>query len=80
MTKKQNKKMKAGKFEVVCLGNDIIISKIGMAKLFNVSPATIDRAIENGEIPRPADFLGREIWALGVIVERIKELMEEADR
>jgi len=66
------------------LGPGAVISEAGLARLFNRHPASIKRAVERGELPRPCKLLGAPTWTVGAIVrhleQRLAQVQVEAEK
>lgn len=60
------------------LGPGAVIFEDGLASLLNRHPASIKRAVERGELPRPARLLGKPAWTAGAIIKHLETRQENA--
>lgn len=60
------------------LGAGAVIFEDGLASLLNRHPASIKRAVDRGELPRPTRLLGRPCWTAGAIIKHIEARQEQA--
>ena len=61
-----------------------LVTEAGLAKMLHKHPESIRRAVERGELPRPARLMGKPTWTVGAIVRHIEARLnaeaKEADR
>jgi len=71
-------------FEVVAefgeLGPGALVTEAGLARMFGKHPASIKRAVDRGELPRPTRLMGKPTWTAGKIVEHIESRQDAAAR
>ena len=58
------------------LGPRAVITKDGLARLFNCCNRSIERAIERGELPPPIRLFGKKTWTAGVIVQYFEDRLQ----
>ncbi len=49
-----------------------------LARIFGKCQMSIKRAVERGELPRPARFMGRPMWTSNAIIEHVENLLDRA--
>lgn len=64
--------------ELLKLDERTIINIGDVAKISKVSPMSIHRAIQRGELPKPVKILGRDSWLVGHILRHINKRLEQA--
>jgi len=61
------------------LGDGAVIFEDGLARLFERHPASIRRAVDRGELPRPVRLLGRPAWTAGTIRRHFEARLQAAE-
>ena len=64
--------------ELGALPSGAPVTKDELAVLFDRASISIDRAVERGELPRPAKLLGKDTWTAGSIIRHIEKRMQQA--
>lgn len=64
--------------EIGALPTGAFVTLDGLSKMLHRHPASIRRAVERGELPRPTRLLGEPTWTAGVIVRHIETRLEGA--
>src|SRR5205809_657010 len=64
--------------ELGALPPGAILTRMALARIFKREPISISRAVERGELPRPAYLLGNERWTAGAIIRHFEKRMVEA--
>ncbi len=71
-------------FEIVAelgeLGRGALVTETGLARMLNRHPASIKRAIDRDELPRPTRLMGKPCWTAGKIIEHLEARQETAAR
>ena len=62
------------------LGDGAVIFEMGLARLFERHPASIRRAVDRGELPRPVRLLGRPAWTAGTIRRHFEARLAAVER
>lgn len=60
------------------LGPGAVVTEDGLAAMFGKHRDTVRRAVERGELPRPAKLFGQRAWTAGSIVAHIEARLAEA--
>lgn len=55
-----------------------VVNLPALAKLFGRHPFSVKRAIERGELPRPARLFGQDCWTAGAIVRHFEARLDHA--
>jgi hypothetical protein len=55
-----------------------IVYKEAMADIFMRHPASIDRAVQRGELPPPTKMFGKKAWTAGCVLDHIQSRLEHA--
>jgi len=64
--------------KIGALAPGAVIFKRGLQEIFNCCDKTIDRAVNNGELPVPTKLRGKPVWTAGSIVRHIEKRMADA--
>jgi predicted DNA-binding transcriptional regulator AlpA len=65
--------------KLASLPEKALLDEITLAATFQVSPRTIARWVERGELPAPATFGNKKIWIAGRIHAFIEQRISEAE-
>ena len=60
------------------LSDDDVVTRRDLARLFRKHQASIHRAVQRRELPRPTRFGGKSIWTVGALRQHFKTRLEEA--
>ena len=60
------------------LGASAVITEEALANLFGRHVTSVKRAVQRGELPRPARLFGGNAWTVGAIIRHLEARMESA--
>lgn len=66
--------------EIGALPPGAIVTEEGLARMFGKCTASIKNAVDRGELPRPARFMGKNSWTAGAIVRHHESRLQDEAR